>query len=130
MNTLLNINYYKFGFGHYWYGHNKRKIGIYCSLPFFILVIIFYIFSSNASLLGFLIIILMDILFIPITLLYLLFRMTFFSISLVDKFVIENIAIIVIFIIINRFILNFLSEKYCGINLNSKSEFHNSPIKK
>lgn len=32
MDKLLNINYYKFGFGHYWYGNNKRMIGIYCSI--------------------------------------------------------------------------------------------------
>ena len=131
MDKLLNINYYKFGFGHYWYGNNKRMIGIYCSIPFFILLCIYFIFITKASLYGLFLIILMDILFIPVVLLYIFFTITFdYDIDFMDKYVIENLAIIVISLIVNRFILNFLSEKFYNINLNSKSEFHNSPINK
>ncbi len=131
MNKLLDTNYYKFGFGHYWYGYNKRKIGIYCSLPFLILLIISYIILSKASVFGFFFIIIMDIIFIPMILLYLLFRVTSdFHFDWIDEYVIENIIIILILIVINRFMLNFFSEKYFDINLNSKVEFHNTPIDK
>ena len=62
-------------------------------------------------------------------LLYLLFRVTSdFHFDWIDEYVIENIIIILILIVINRFMLNFFSEKYFDINLNSKVEFHNTPI--
>ena len=87
MDKLLNINYYKFGFGHYWYGNNKRMIGIYCSIPFFILLCIYFIFITKASLYGLFLIILMDILFIPVVLLYIFFRITFdYDIDIMDKY--------------------------------------------
>lgn len=128
LDKIFNINYYKFGFGHYWYGHNKRQIGIYCSLPSFIIVIILYAILSKGTIFGVLLIFIMDILFVPLTLLYLFFRLTYtFNIDLIDKMVIENFIVILICLLLNRFILNYLGEKFYNININSKQEFHNSP---
>lgn len=128
MDKFFDINYYKFGFGHYWYGNNKRLIGVYCSIPFFLLLCIFYIFLSNGSLFGVLLIVLADILVVPLTLVYLFFKLTFsFKMHFMDDLIINNLITIIIFLIINRFMINFFSEKFYNIDITSKDGFHNSP---
>lgn len=88
----------------------------------------FLYFLSNGSLFGVLLIVLADILVVPLTLVYLFFKLTFsFKMHFMDDLIINNLITIIIFLIINRFMINFFSEKFYNIDITSKDGFHNSP---
>ena len=128
MNKLFNFNYYKYGFFNYWYGYNKRWIGVKASIPFFLLITVLYSSQIGGTLLGIFLIAITDVIFIPLGLTYLLVReFSILQFDFIDKWMIQNLFFILIFVLINRFILNYVSEKYFQINLKNRQTFHNSP---
>jgi hypothetical protein len=127
--SIFHYKYYRFGFLHYWYGHNKRKVGAVSVMPPLLLGVICAVVNGEWSFIGLLVLFMMDYVMLIILVVYYFFIPS--TLPFIDDWI-ERMATyffieMVIVFVVGRFMMNRMAERYFGVDLSSKEAFYHSP---